>query len=188
MVALLATVMGYANDKSFFTLKNEANKTVLTLTHVKAGNLVSIKDESGIVLYKETIQQAGVYKKGFDFSNLADGKYFLEVNKDVEIDIAPFSVKDKKVSFDDEKSETIFKPVTILKGDKVFITKLALHNEALDIQVYFDNNDANGYDLIHSESIAGPKNIERIFQIENFKKGSYKIVYKTQGRLFVEYI
>ncbi len=188
MVALAATVMGYANDKSFFYLKNEANKTVLTLTQVKAGNLVSIKDENGIVLYKELIQQAGIYKKGFDFSNLTDGKYFLELNKDVEIDIVPFSVKGKEISFEDEKTETIFKPVTVLKEDKVFITKLSLEKEALDIKVYYDSSDTNQYELIHSESIKGTKNIERILKISDFEKGNYKIVYRTEGRLFVEYI
>lgn len=188
MVALLTTIIGYANENSFFNKKDDNNKIVLTFKHVKAGNLFTIKDENGNVLYKEKIQEAGNYKKGFDVSNFSDGNYFYELDKDVEITVVPFTIRGKEVQYFREKTKTIFKPVTVLKGDMVFVTKLALQNEALDIKVYSDGNSFNGYDLIHSESIDGTKNIERIFKIENFEKGSYKIVYKTQGRLFVEYM
>ncbi|MBP2834288.1 hypothetical protein J8281_19060, partial [Aquimarina sp. U1-2] len=56
MVALLVTVIGYANDKSFYISKGDAGKTTLTLMEVKKGDLFTIKNENGLILYKEAIQ------------------------------------------------------------------------------------------------------------------------------------
>jgi len=187
MVALFATVIGYANDNLFTITKSVANKTVLTLDNVKQGNLFTIKDKNGIVLYKESIQQGGIYKKGFDLTSLPDGGYFFELEKDMEITSIPFTVEANQVSFDKVKSETVFKPVTVVKDDLVFISKLALTESPLEIEIYLnDGSGAKVYSEIVSE--CNNKKIERVFKIVNFKEGDYKIVYKTEGRTFVEFI
>ena len=189
MVALLATVMGYANESSFYISKNDDNRTTLTLTDVKVGNLFSIKDENGIILYKEAIQETGIYTKGFDLTALPNGNYFFELDKDMEITTIPFSVSNREVTFEKELSETTFKPVTVVKGDLILVTQLSLNEKPLEIEVYYEGgNYRNPSQLIHSETISNTKNIKRVYKLYNLKKGDYKIVYKTDGREFVEYI
>jgi len=87
MATIFATTLSFANEVSLTTIKNDADKTSLTLTDVKQGNLLSIKDENGITLYKESIEKTGIYTKGFDLTALPNGEYSFEIDKDVEISI-----------------------------------------------------------------------------------------------------
>lgn len=189
MVAFMATVMGYANDKTFSIKENDANKTVLTLADVKAGNLFKIKDENGIVLYKETIQRKGTYSKGFDLTSLPNGSYFFELEKDMEITTIPFEVKATEVTFKKELSKTFYKPSTHTRDNMIFVNQLSLNEIPLEIEIYYDGGDyTQAYELIHTETISNTKIIERVFEIEDFERGKYKIVFKTEGREFVEFI
>ncbi|GAB1856073.1 hypothetical protein MHTCC0001_09080 [Flavobacteriaceae bacterium MHTCC 0001] len=188
MVALIATVTGYANEDRFLISKNDVNGTVLTLTNVKVGNLFTIRGENGVIIYKESIQQDGDFVKDFDLTDLPDGKYFFELDKKVEISIIPFKVEGSQVTFNKELETTAFKPVTVVKDDMVYVTKLSLNKEPLDIEIYFENSTSNGFNKIYSETVSNEKNIERLFKLADINEGKYKIVYKSEGRMFVEFI
>ncbi|MFD2725687.1 hypothetical protein [Hyunsoonleella rubra] len=189
MVALFATVMGYANESLFYASTNEDDRIVLTLTNVKEGNLFTIKDQNGVILYKESIQKSGNYTKGFDFTKLPNGSYIVELDKDVEINVIPLTVKGLDVSFDKSMIQTFYKPVTRIKSDKVFVTKLALDRSPLSIKIYFENSDfGSTEELVYAETIENAKVIERIYKLTGLEEGNYKIVYKSKGRTFVEYI
>lgn len=185
MVAMSATVMGFASDFNNTTINKGAKKTAITFVNVKRGNVLKIKDSYGITLYKELIDHSGMYTKGFDLSELPNGDYIFEMNKDVEINTIPFTVFSNDVIFDKEKERKIFKPVTRVQGDLVFVSKLVLDNEFLNIKIYFETVN-NGFDLVHSEVVEENKTINRVFKLS--QKGSYKIVYHSQGREFIEYI
>jgi len=189
MVALMTTVMGYANEKTFSIKENDANKTVLTLADVKAGNLFKIKDENGIVLYKETIERKGTYSKGFDLTSLPNGSYFFELEKDMEITTIPFEVKASEVTFKKELSKTFYKPSIHTRGNMIFVNQLSLNEIPLEIEIYYDGGDySQAYELLHNETISNTKIIERVFELEDFERGKYKIVFKTEGREFVKFI
>ncbi|PQV49441.1 hypothetical protein CLV33_10371 [Jejuia pallidilutea] len=192
MVAIMATVAGYAkNDNSKNIINKDAKTTAITL-NVKQGNLLTIKDANGIILYKEVMAQKGVYSKGFDLTALPNGNYVIELEKDVEIKVMPFTVSSTKVSFNKESESVFFKPVTRVKEDLVYVTKLALNNEDLDIEIYKEADDYsfeyfnNNYELVYKEKVENTKSLERIYKLS--KKGNYKIVYYSQGRTHTEYI
>jgi hypothetical protein len=182
MVTMFATLLSFANEVSLFNIKNEAKRTSLTLDNVKEGNLLSIKDDNGMTLYKELIQKAGVYTKGFDLTALPDGSYIFELDQDVEISTIPFSVKSSIVLFNKELEKVIFKPFVRIENDLVYITKLALNEEPLKIDVYFDS------ELMYSETIEKTQNIKRVFKLTGLEKGNYKIVFHTEDREFTKII
>lgn len=188
MVALFATVISFAKEVSF-NIINEAGRTTLAILNVKRGNLLSIKDNNGVTLYKETIDRSGTYTKGFDLTSLPDGAYFFEVDKDVEIRTIPFTVKSSIVAFNKEKTVVSFKPVLRIKDNRLLITKLALGLEPLKIKLYYETNKygSSSFDLIHSEEIQGTKTIERAYKLDKNAVGLYKIVFTSEDREFVEY-
>ena len=186
MVTMLATLLSFANDASLFNIKNDAKRTSLTLYNVKEGNLLSIKDNNGIILYKELIQESGTYTKGFDLTALPNGAYVFELNKDLEINSIPFTVKSKVVVFDKENEKTIFKPFTRIENNLVYISKLAINEEPLKIEVYFTGLD--GSELLFSETIENTQNIKRIYKIEGLEEHTCKIVFYSEGRQFIKYI
>lgn len=188
MVTMFATLLSFANGNSLFKVENDAKKTALTLYNVKQGNLLSVIDEKGVILYKETIQRNGVYNKGFDLTQLPDGSYFFELDKDLEISSIPFKVKDNTVVFDKENEKTIFKPFMRIKDDLVYITKLALDGIPLEIEIYFTEFDSEEYELIFKEKTERTLTIERIFKLEGLELGTYKIVFHSEGKEFTKII
>ncbi|MFY0712032.1 hypothetical protein J1D01_00010 [Seonamhaeicola sp. NFXS20] len=183
-VAMMATVIGYANE---IVINNKIDKdlrgTELTIADAAEGNLLSIKDDYGITLYKEVIEQTGIYSNYFDLTKLPDGKYFFELDKEISIKTIPFTVKSNKVTFNKENENIIFKPFVKEENGLVYITKLAADSEPLEISVY--GLYGNTSDLLYSETIEGVQNIERVFKIE---KGKYKIVFHTNNREFTKFI
>lgn len=189
MVTMLATLLSFANEGSFFTITNDAKRTSLTFYNVKEGNLLSIIDDNGIILYKELIQKKGIYTKGFDLTSLPDGSYVFELDKDLEISTIPFSVESSNVVFNKDEEKVIFKPYTRVKDNLVYITKLALNGEPLKVDIYFGNNSSFDYsELVFSDKIENTKNIQKIYKLSGLDKGKYKIVYHFENREFTKFI
>jgi hypothetical protein len=186
MVAMMASVMGYANTDN--SLKKEKVRAVLTLTDVKKGHELVIKDTNLLVLYRESIVQNGTYSKGFDLTALPDGNYFFELEKDVKIVIMPFTVTANKVKFEKEKEAIIFKPIMRVVNNKLLVSRLSFEAQPLNVEIYYEASFRETSSLIFSEKIEDTKIIERIYELSKRKKGDYIIVFTTQGREFTERI
>ena len=185
LVVMCTALLSNASEIS--SLKDvNLKKTALTIKDVKEGNLLSIKDNNGITLYKEIIEESGLYKKGFDLTELPNGYYFFELNKGLQIKTIPFIVRNNEVLFNKEKETTFFKPTTRVKNNRIFVSKLSLKENPVKIELYYlGNGDA---ELIHEELIENTKTVERIYKLDEKKKGTYKIVYKSEGRVISNYI
>ncbi len=182
MVALLATVTGFANDANSL-IKKGAKKTALVLENVKEGNLLSIKDSYGIILYKELIDTNGVYTKGFDLTELPDGDYVFELEKDLEVKTIPFTVKASTVSYKKSEEATYFKPYVKQENNMVYLTKLNLNQVPTSVKV-FANIDGE-YKLCHSEIVENEKVIEKVFRLG---EGKYKIEINSNNKEYKTYI
>ncbi|WNH13899.1 hypothetical protein [Thalassobellus suaedae] len=188
MVTMFVTLLSFANERSF-TIKNDANRTSLTFYNVKEGNLLSIKDDNGIILYKELIQEQGTYSKGFDLTSLPDDNYIFELEKDMEIETIPFTVKSSVVEFDKEEGKIIFKPFTRVVGNLVYLTQLALNDESFKVNIYYSNsNFTSDSELVYSEKIENTKDIKRVYKLVGLYKGNYKIVCNLDDRIFTKFI
>ena len=185
LVVMCTALLSNASEIS--SLKDvNIKKTALTINDVKEGNLLSIKDKNGLILYKEVIEESGVYKKGFDLTELPNGYYYFELDKGFQIKTIPFIVRNNDVLFNKEKETTFFKPSIRVKDSRVFVSKLCLKEEPVKIELYYlGNGDA---ELIHEELIENTKTIERIYKLDEKEKGSYKVVYKSEGRVISNYI
>ena len=183
LVALLTTLLSNANSP--LKVSNSELKTTLTLNNVKKGNELFVKDKSGSILYQETIKNAGDYTKNFDLTKLPNGEYYFEVNKSFEINTIPFSVKNSEVTLDKAEETIAFRPFVTSNKNIVKVSNLSLKKKPLEVNIYFDSNES---ELIYEETIEGTQNISRTFSLNKAKKGKYRIVTKTEGRTFVDYV
>ena len=158
IVVLFTALLGNAN--SSLTNSKDDTRTTLTFKDVKLGNVLSVKDAFGVILYKEKMKNSGNYEKGFDLTELPDGNYFFELDKGLEIKIIPFTVE----------------------SNLVYVSKLSLNKEPLEIEIYYNNSK------IYFETIENTQTIRRIYNLNKNEKGTYKIVSKTEGRTFVDYV
>ena len=185
MVTMFATLLSFANEVSFFKVKNDAKRTLISL-NVKEGNLLSIIDDNGMILYKELIQKAGVYTKGFDLTSLPNGKYTFELDKDLEINTIHFTVLSGNVVFNKEEEKVFYKPFIRVKDDMLYISKLTLNDEPLKVDIYYANT--NDLQLIHSEELENTQNIQKIYKLAGSEKGNYRIVLQSEDRTFTKNI
>ncbi|WP_238320888.1 hypothetical protein, partial [Neotamlana nanhaiensis] len=186
MVTMFATMLSFANESTFLTVARDAKKTVLTLNSVKEGNLLTIIDANGVVLYKEEIKEAGNYQKAFDLSSLPDGNYIFELEKDLEVDTIPFTVNSSEVAFDRAHEKVTYKPYARVEDGVVYVSKLSLNESPLKVDIYYGNSvEAN---LVYSETIKHTKNIQKAYKLNGFAKGNYRIVFKTDGKIYSQNI
>ncbi len=182
LVTVFTTMLSTANE-----IPNKIDKTnketALVINNVSKGDLLTIKDYNGIVLYKELIKSNGKYKKGFNLTALPSGNYFFEVDKDLEINTIPFTVTSNGVVFNEKRKTSIYKPYVRQKGDLVLISKLAPNLEPLKINVYSES--AGNSELIHTQKIEDLQAINLAYKI---KKGSFKIVFNSNGKEFTKFI
>ena len=186
LAMLFATILGNAKEGKSIPSKEMIKKTSLTLNNVKEGEKLVIKDNNGLTIYKELIQESGTYYKGFDLTSLPDGNYYFELDKDVEIKTIPFKVTSKSVVFDKEEENSVFKPIIRVDGKRVLVSKLSLELNPMSIKFYEITSE--GSKLVHSETIENTKIIERIYRLAEKSKSDFKIIIKSEGREFVEYI
>lgn len=186
MVAMCTALLSNANGGSSFIPKKEKEiaKTIVTFNDVREGQSLIIKDINGFILYKEFIKQSGLYSKAFDLTELPDGDYVFELEKDMEIKTIPFKVSSNKVNFLKEKETTIYKPYVLKKNNYIYINKLALNGEPLEIKIYYKESS----ELIYSEKIKDTKSIQKAYKLSSNYKGDYTIVLNSNGREYYEYI
>jgi len=185
LVAIILTAtVSYGNEISGNTNNGKSARTNVTFKDVKKGTVLSIKDKNGLILFKESIQQNGDYSKGFDLTSLPDGDYYFELNKEVEIKVVPFKVTASLVEFDKTAEVSFFKPVVFVNRTNVHVSKMAIGNDIIEVEILSSNGDT-----VHKEKIEKEGYIlGQIYDFSTSQKGVYTIVMKTNGRRFVENI
>lgn len=186
LVTMMVALTSFANTNKEidFGIVGDINKTALIVSDVKVGDLLTIKDHFGVVLYKESIKTAGIYKKGFNLASLPDGDYSFEIEKDLEIKTIPFTVEDSKVIYNRNAETSIFKPYVKKNNDLVFITKVAPNSEPLKIDIYANHN--GNFSLLYSELVENTRAIEKVYKLKD--NGKYKITLSSDGRTYTKFI
>lgn len=177
LVALmLGTFSSYATVNTTVK-KNEIHEAVV-LNNVRKGQHWFIKNSEGKVLHQEEIKNNGSYTEKFDFTSLKNGYYVLEVNKDFQIEIAPFTIVSGKATFYKNAEKTIFKPVVRTEENKVMISKLDFESNPLKVVIYFEG------EVIFKDTVKGGDVLRRVYTLRKDIKGSYKVTMKANDRTY----
>ena len=185
-VAVLVSMVSYPSNDSLLNGDKNIKVTFLKLENVKEGQQLLIKDANQVILYKEDITESGEYKKGYDLTKLPNGDYYFELDKDIEIEVIPFSIANNTVSFDKDNKVTIFKPYVFAKKNTVIVSTLSLKASPLELSIYYKNEGV--MELIHNQQITNLVNIQKAYVLDYSEKGNYLFLIKTEGRTFKNYI
>ncbi len=181
-ISLIALIFGsltaYSNEVN---LKKEAKFSTKTeVDNVKNRQLLFIKNTSGKIIHKEIINLERATPYEFDFSGLENGYYTLEINKDFQIEIKPFTIISGEVIFHKKGEKTIFKPVIRAEKNKIFISKLNFIETSIHISIYYEN------EIIFTDNVKGDSIIEKIYSLQKDKKGSYKVITIVNDRKYTK--
>ncbi len=178
VVLMLITTLCYAEKRNTVTFSKVA---VVEFVNAKKGQKLLVKDEYGIILHSETIKNSGDLSKAFDLNKLKNGLYTIELEKDFEIVIKPFEIKNSKAVFLTSEESTIFKPNVRTENNKLLVSQMTLGSNPIEVEIYYDGS------LIYSESINGEKTMNRIYKLSETETGNYHAIIKSDDRTYVEY-
>lgn len=177
VVFMLATLVNYANNTD---LNNtiDAKKVIVVFKDAKKGQHLKVKDNNGVIIYSENVTKEGKLTKVFDFSNLKDGAYTLELEKDFQIVVKSMRIENSQVIFNEDANKIIFKLLIRNEENKLMITKIAFDEQPLKIALYYNN------EVIYSESVKGGSIVNRVYKLDEEIKGDYKVIIHNNGRSY----
>jgi hypothetical protein len=176
VVLMFGTFINYATEKNNAINTIDGKKVKVEFTAVRKGQVLSIKNANNIVMYSDVIEMAGNYARTFDLTNLENGKYTAELEKDFETIIKPFLVANGLVTFTPEENKTIFKPVIRIQDNLLLISKISLENQPVKITLYY--KDA----VIYTETAKNAKILNRAFRLLQNKKGNYTVAISADNK------
>ena len=174
-VTFLLSLVSYATEKNISTTI-DGKKVKVEFTAVRKGQVLSIKNANNIVMYSDVIEMAGNYARTFDLTNLENGKYTAELEKDFETIIKPFLVANGLVTFTPEENKTIFKPVIRIQDNLLLISKISLEDQPVKITLYY--KDA----VIYTETSKDTKVLNRALRLLKNKKGTYTVAINADNK------
>ena len=183
ILALFTAMFAYSGEVITFSSNDVNGKSLVKVEQVKEGTQFLIKDNDGITLYQETINNSGKVSKLLDFSTLPDADYYLELDGKEEIKVIPFSVSKSVAEFVTGGEYSIAKPKIVVTANMVRISNEASENQKIGVNIYYENDD-----LAFKELLKDTNAINRTYDFSSSLKGSYTFVLTTEGRTFIDNI
>ena len=177
-VQLIALVLVALNASGINMIPNpEAPMTRLEKTTNDRSITMVIKNSKGKIIYEGVSAHIGELPQDFDLTSLPNGQYSIEHENGVEINVCPFRVSAKQVSFD--KSYRIYKPVILIRDNRVYVTKMSFDKQNLELMVYNNYNE-----LVYAEKLKNSDDMGRILDFSGINNSKMEIVVKSDGRSY----
>lgn len=129
-----------------------------------------------LIYYKQSAQPLTNFRQVFDFANLEEGNYVLNLKvndtqliKNVEVTHSKISVGDSKLRFD---------PYFEFKGDLLKFSYLNFDQENMKLLIYKDDN------VIYSSRLGTDFTISDGCDLSNLSAGNYKVVLSSLNKDF----
>ncbi len=183
VLALFTAMFAYSGEVITFSSNDVNGTSLVKVEQISEGTHFSIKDQEGITLYEEKIDNSGIVSKLLDFSTLPNADYYFELDSDDEIRVIPFSVDKSIAEFVEGEEYSIVKPKIVVADNLVHITNESSAVQDIDVKVYYENDD-----LAFNELLKDTEGVNRTYDFSSSLKGSYTIVLTTEGRKFIDNI
>lgn len=138
---------------------------------------VSIEAENGdMVYYKQTSEPVTDFKQVYDFKNLADGKYVLNLQVNDTKVMNAFQVSGKGIEVGESKVR--FAPYFDYKNNELKLSYLNFDQE--NLKLYFYNNEG----LVYESKLGRDFNITTGYDLSGLKNGNYRVVLSSFNNEF----
>lgn len=181
IVLMFVTTLSYAEKTVKRNTIALSKVAVVEFLNAKKGQKLLVKDEYGIILHSETVENNGNLSKLFDLKQLENGKYTIELDKDFEVIIKPLEIKNNAIFFLKNEERKVFKPLMRIENNKLLISQMTLESDLIEVEIYY------GDSLIYSENINGEKTMNRIYKLSDSEYGEYQAIVKSDDRTYIKH-
>ncbi|MCK3683539.1 hypothetical protein [Maribellus sp. YY47] len=173
-VAIVAVASAVEKPKMDVVPLTPDRAVVSILNNKEAMFELSIKAENGeLVYYKQSAKPLNSYQKVFDFTELTDGKYTmnLKVNdtrlsKEFEVASNGISVGESKLRFD---------PYFAYADDVLKLSYLNFDQEHMSLNIYNENG------LVYQSKLGKEFNMVNGYDLSALEKGKYEVVLSSSN-------
>jgi hypothetical protein len=155
-----------------------SERAVVSVTNVNPAIFeVSIEAENGdMVYYKQTSEPVTDFKQIYDFKNLAQGKYVLNLQVNNTKVMNDFQVSGKGIEVGESKVR--FAPYFEFKNDELKLSYLNFDQE--NLKLYFYDNEG----LVYETKLGRDFNITTGYDLSGLENGNYKVVLSSFNNEF----
>jgi hypothetical protein len=133
-------------------------------------SVLSIKDQAGRILYKESIKSGNVYAKKYDFSSLPAGVYAVEIAQGQEVTKKTFNLESQALSFKTDPS--VIEVRSVVEVEPNLVKVLVQNQKTTDVKLRL----YDGYGkVLHEESVAPNQTIAKGLNLSKVGAGRYSI-------------
>ena len=154
------------------------DRAVVSIQNEEATNFeLSIYAQDGeLVYYKQTAEPSSAYQKVFDFADLENGNYTMDLRvndtrllKELEVASKGIFVGESKLRID---------PYFAFAGDVLKLTYLNFDQESLNLSIY----DENG--LVYESGLGRGFNVAAGYDLSALKEGEYEVALTSMNNDF----
>jgi hypothetical protein len=174
----VATIASAVEKPKMNVIPINSERAIVSVTNANAAIFeVSIEAENGeMVYYKQTSEPVTDFKQIYDFKDLADGKYVLNLQVNDTKVMNEFQVSGNGIEVGESKVR--FAPYFDFKNNELKLSYLNFDQE--NLRLYFYNNEG----LVYESKLGRDFNITTGYDLSKLDKGNYKVVLSSYSNEF----
>jgi hypothetical protein len=143
-------------------LSSNNSSFIIQLSDIKYDTKCLLKNQQGVILYKEDIARAQIFQRSLNLIELPDGTYELQIEDDYKTETTSLTKSNGKVMAANQIKITTFKPQIVLKDTQLNVSLLALNNEKLTVSILDENQNPvnNGCAVIDARTAIARADID----------------------------
>ena len=160
-------------------LSSNNSSFIIQLSDIKYDTKCLLKNQQGVILYKEDIARAQIFQRSLNLIELPDGTYELQIEDDYKTETTSLTKSNGKVMATNQIKITTFKPQIVLKDTQLNVSLLALNNEKLTVSILDENQN-----IILEKKVSGSVNLGQSYDLSQLNAGDYTIQLYTNGKVY----
>jgi hypothetical protein len=160
-------------------LSSNNSSFIIQLSDIKYDTKCLLKNQQGVILYKEDIARAQIFQRSLNLIELPDGTYELQIEDDYKTETTSLTKSNGKVMAANQIKITTFKPQIVLKDTQLNVSLLALNNEKLTVSILDENQN-----IISEKKLSGSVNLGQSYDLSQLNAGNYTIQLYTNGKVY----
>ena len=160
-------------------LSSNNSSFIIQLLDIKYDTKCLLKNQQGVILYKEDIARAQIFQRSLNLIELPDGTYELQIEDDYKTETTSLTKSNGKVMAANQIKITTFKPQIVLKDTQLNVSLLALNNEKLTVSILDENQN-----IISEKKLSGSVNLGQSYDLSQLNAGNYTIQLYTNGKVY----
>lgn len=178
---MLTTLFSYASDEAEILALGKNKKVKVVFEDVHQGEVLVVKDLNGTILHKEVISEDGTLSRVFDFSNLENGNYEIDLDKESEIVRKPFSIESNSLVFKNDITTLYHKPLIQTTKNIIKVSKLNTLDKAAIVSLFYNNEEVFNENLSKESA-----HLTKLYTLKDYQNGAYKVVVKSEGKTYTK--